>query len=453
MEPIVDRSAISRLLKFYEGVTLRRNLFTPPAGFSTSLPYESAELVRDTWDLYLESNAKARLSLYLHIPFCAAPKCTFCMYYSRPMPSPGEVESYLHYLECASDFFSPVMVGTSFESLYVGGGTPSILSLDQLEYLFEKVVCKFEFHVEAECTFENSFQTCSRDKLKLLHESGINRVSFGLESVEETVLAAVNRQPSDEAVVRDQVGFARLLGFAEVNVDLLIGLPGETAEGVARGLELAVEAGADSVTIYVYRHQAAVSEATLAQYNRETVPRILNAARGAASRLGWRDTVQNDHTEYQFFSAPRHLKNYSLLCYRTRPDPLCGNSTLGLGHTAASFVADFFRAECRDKDSNFDPRAKSWVIGMIVAEHRRRLFVLESLNREGFVEDNCFRSLFGVDLRHAFSEEISMLEEIGKGELKRGRLVLAAKDRLELATLSKFFWDQKYLRQLAGKPS
>jgi len=447
----MDRSAIDRALTFYEEVTLRRNLFTPPTGFSSRLPFESAELVREAWNLYIQSGATPRIALYVHVPFCAASKCAFCMYYSRPMPSSEDLESYLNYLEHAAGYFAPAIAKTTLESLYVGGGTPSILTLPQLDRLLERVVGQFRFHPEAERTFESSFQTCSHEKLRLIRDKGINRVSFGLESVEGAVLDSVARRRTDETMVRDQVGFARELGFAEVNVDLLIGLPHETADGLSRGFHLAVGAGAHSVTVYVYRHRSPVPADALAKYNSEHVPTLLAAARTAAIALGWIDTVQNDHTEYQFFTTSRHLRDYSLLCYRTRPDPLCGNSTLGLGHTATSFIADFFRAECRDKSAAFDPTVKSWVVETIATEQRRRLFVTDALNRAGFVDERDFSTLFGLDLRQAFPEEIAALETIGKGTLARGRFELIARDRLELATLSKFFWDQQYLRELVGE--
>jgi hypothetical protein len=86
------------LLDFFSDVTLGMNLFIPPTGFATRLPCESAKLVRDVWELYLETGSRPNVALYVHIPFCAARKWSFCMYHSKPMPLMEEVEAYLEYL-------------------------------------------------------------------------------------------------------------------------------------------------------------------------------------------------------------------------------------------------------------------------------------------------------------------------------------------------------------------
>lgn len=452
----MDHARAAKLFEFYSQLTTEKNLLTPVSGFSAKVPFASARVVRDAWELFSQTNQRPpKLALYLHIPFCGNGKCGFCMYYSRPNPAQVEVDGYLDYLERVSDFFSPTFNDAELEALYVGGGTPSLLTVRQFDRLFKDVIGRFRFKEDSERTVENSFQTTSREKIDYLRQKGINRLSFGLQSVEEDVLRAVGRLRIADGRVRDLVGHARQQGYQELNIDLMIGLPGETEAGIARGMKLAREAGAHCVTVYIFRHiitPADGGDGVLQHYNEERIPRMLAAVRQAATDLGFVDTVQSDHTEYQFFSTPEHLDNYPLTCYRTRPDASYGNSTLGLGSTASSFIEDFFRAECRDKDSSFDPDSHTWVIETIDSCKRQRLYVIDSLYRHGFVSMKQYEHLFGVTFGESFSDEIEAIRLLGRAIIDGDTFQIDAKNRLEFASLSKFFWDQAFLFEIAGRP-
>jgi hypothetical protein len=202
------------------------------------------------------------------------------------------------------------------------------------------------------------------------------------------------------------------------------------------------------VTVYVYRHHRGECDgASLTDYNNQHVPRMLEGVREAAHALGWVDTVESDHTEYQFFSTREHLDDYALTPYLTRADPLTANSTLGLGHTASSFLGNFMRAQCRDSSDEFDSARPTWTLDLVPAAQRQRLFAIESLNRHGFIDLDAFATLFGLDLGDAFAEEMQALEREGKAILKDNRFCICARDRLEFAVLCKFFWDQPFLRE------
>lgn len=439
-------------LAYYRRVTLAANLMTPVDGFSMRLLSASARTVRDVWCEALCAGAvSGGTSLYVHIPFCMGRKCHFCMYHSTLLAERRELDDYLEYLCAKAAFFAPVFAEVRLDSLYVGGGTPSLLSPRQLDRLMAEVVGRFAFRPDAERTFEQSFNTTTPRRLERLRSAGINRLSFGLQSLEENVLEAVNRAPARPSAVRTLVGHARRLGFAEINVDLMIGLPGETGPGAREGFRLAMDAGAHAVTVYVYRHRERVGAGELESYNRAHVPAMLEVLREEAAAAGWIDTVEAEHTEYQFFTTPDHLAGYALSNYRTRPEPAVGNSTLGLGRTAYSFVSDFFRAECRDEVTTFEPDRPSWVFETVDGVSRRRVYVIESLDRYGGVDLQAFRARFGVELLAAFPREIADLDALGKAAIADGHLVLRATDRLEFASLCKFFWDQEYLAALAER--
>lgn len=441
---------LSRKLASFRSVTLRKNLFAPPGGFQSRLPRVSASVVREAWQSWYSVPEREGPALYVHIPYCIGEKCRFCMYHSRRLCDLHEIDTYLDYLERVADYFAPAVGGRDMTALYVGGGTPSLLTEDQLVRLFSRTIGLFGWSDDAERTFENSFDSCSPEKLAVMRTHGINRVSFGLESVEEQVLAAVARRVSEPQHVRSILNAARAQSFREINVDLMVGLPQESHEGIARGMALAVDSGADAVTVYVYRHREDIGPAGLASYNQSRIPHTLDFVRRTAASLGMVDTVASNETEYQYFASAAHLAQYDLRCYLTRPDTCAGNSTLGLGHTASSYIADVLKAECRDHSPTFDPCDATWVVGANNADHRRRIYVLEKLYREGGVSDAEFRRLYGLGLRDCFSDEIDAITALGGGSLAEGRLALTGHDRLENAALSKFFWDQEFLGEIVG---
>lgn len=437
--------------EFFRKLTLQQNLFTPAPTFSRKLPFQSGEFIRDTWKEFLSSpDLPANCSLYLHIPFCSEKRCRYCMYYSTILRSRAEINAYIAYVREQAAFFHEVLNNIKFTSLYIGGGTPSILNASQLSDLLSIADC-FRFNSDAEKTSEQSFNTSSREKLDVLVREGINRLSFGIQSVEEKVLKAVNRAPVKSDKISLIMTHARNSGVKEINIDLMIGLPGETSGGIRKGLLTAINAGAHCVTVYVFRHlkhhmeEFESREDFLTSYNADHIPEMLAVIRKTTEEQGWIDTVGNDNSEFHFFTTRDHLDKYPLSGYLTRYSPEYRNSTVGLGHSAFSFIMDFFRYECRDRDMAFNPKKKLFVFDRISGEDRRRLFVSEQLNRDGRINLNQYKSSFGQDFAASFQNEIHELEALGKKSQIDEYFNFKAEDRIEFAALSKFFWPRNYI--------
>jgi len=438
----------------YRRLTLDLNLVTPPSGFNRTVPYVSGTTVRSAWEDYLASPANVgHNALYVHVPFCMGRKCHFCMYWSRVDPVPEMVERYLCQVEDAAMFYEDAFRCHPLEALYIGGGTPSLLTVPQLARLLRRTVERFRFQERAERTAEQSFSTTSGEKLSLLRESGITRLSFGLQSIEPAVLDAVGRTPASDDLVQQVLRVGGGLGFDEINVDLMVGLPNETPRGIARGFGLAVRSGASAITVYVHRHRVQEADGlpgrdALERFNVDQVPRMLDAVRHAAAEFGLVDTVADDNSEFHFFARQSHMNGYPATPYRTRFDAHHGNCVLGLGHTAISYILDLARAEYRNADGRFDPQAHAYAVDLSTAEQRRRLYVAESLARQGKVSARAFLRLFGIRFEDAFPSEIAALRSLGGLRCEGGDVSVIGGNRVEFAALCKFFWDQDYLRDV-----
>src|SRR3954447_16105765 len=162
-------------------------------------------------------------SLYVHVPFCAR-KCEYCAFYSEA--SDGEliqryVAALIREMELVHAQIKPATV-------FFGGGTPSLLSLSQWRRILE-AMDRLDLLGAAEWTIESNPATVSADKAKLWREFGVNRVSMGVQSLDEKLLDRLGRIHSREQVFKS-FDTLRQSGFENVNIDLMFAIPGQTME-------------------------------------------------------------------------------------------------------------------------------------------------------------------------------------------------------------------------------
>ena len=167
------------------------------------------------------------MELYLHIPFCAK-KCAYCDFLSFPHGEDIQkryVERLIEEIETASAGFRD----TTVTSVFVGGGTPSILRSREIVRIFETLRNTFNIEEAAEISMEANPGTVTREKLLDYRKAGINRLSFGLQSADNAELKALGRIHTYEEFL-DSYRLARACGFENINVDLMSALPGQTVE-------------------------------------------------------------------------------------------------------------------------------------------------------------------------------------------------------------------------------
>lgn len=182
-------------------------------------------------------------SLYVHVPFCAH-KCEYCAFYSK-LPS-GElvnryVDSLIRELELLADQLSP-------QTVFFGGGTPSLLSISQWRKLLEAMQ-RLDLLGAEEWTVECNPATVSADKAKLMREFGVNRISMGVQSLDEDLLERLGRIHSREQVFRSYE-ILRNAGFENINLDLMFGIPSQTTEIWQATLDEILTLGTQHISCY-----------------------------------------------------------------------------------------------------------------------------------------------------------------------------------------------------------
>ena len=245
-----------------------------PAKVALSLIREGgkAKAEKELQELYCVTPARARLaieaadagiraaaelelndiSLYVGIPFCPT-RCAYCSFVAQSVEkSFSLVEPYLEALfdEITAAGQLVRELGLNVKSFYMGGGTPTTLTADQMDRLLTKLEQNFDFANLAELTIEAGRpDTIDEEKLRVLRAHNTTRVSINPQTMEDNVLAAIGRRHTADDIRRamEQV---RAANFPHVNMDLIAGLPEDTPEGFARSLDEVISMGADNITVH-----------------------------------------------------------------------------------------------------------------------------------------------------------------------------------------------------------
>jgi len=166
-----------------------------------------------------------RLGLYIHLPFCAK-RCGYCSFNTAPY-APAAMGRFLAAVGAEIDLLAgtPWAASSTLATVFVGGGTPSLATEDELAALLDRLRRRFAVDAGAEITVECNPESVSRERLAGYRRAGVNRISLGVQSLDDTVLPALNRLHT-AAEARRAFDAARAAGFDNVSADLIYGLPG-----------------------------------------------------------------------------------------------------------------------------------------------------------------------------------------------------------------------------------
>lgn len=189
-------------------------------------------------------------SLYIGIPFCPS-TCLYCSFTSFPIGAfRTKVDDYLDCLLQELAATAEICKGKILDSVYIGGGTPTTLEPAQLKRLIDAVKTFFDFSTVQEFTVEaGRADSITEEKLQVLYEEGVTRISVNPQTMKQETLDIIGRKASVDQV-RKTFAIARKIGFTNINMDIILGLPGETAEDVRRTIDEIVAMAPDSLTVH-----------------------------------------------------------------------------------------------------------------------------------------------------------------------------------------------------------
>lgn len=184
--------------------------------------------------------------IYLHIPFCRK-RCYYCDFYKTT-----DFGHKFRLLKCLSQELrdrAPELSTDKISTVYLGGGTPSVLQVDELKELLDTIRGSYQLENDAEITLEANPDDVTETKMRLLREAGYNRLSMGIQSFSDADLKRMNRR-HNAVQAANSVKAAKSSGFKNISIDLIYGLPSQSLDDWTRNVEMAVALEVEHISAY-----------------------------------------------------------------------------------------------------------------------------------------------------------------------------------------------------------
>jgi oxygen-independent coproporphyrinogen-3 oxidase len=264
-----------------------------------------------------------KLGLYVHVPFCAR-SCDFCHFYQEP-PKRADLEAYLAGMESA---LARAELPRPLDTVFWGGGTPGLLTAGDLERLGRAVLKANGGHQPAEWSIEMAPATVKADKLEVLRDLGVSRISVGVQSFQEPLLEALGRIHSGEQVTR-AIELLHGSGMKNFNLDLIFAIPGQSLSMWEADLEQAIRANSAHISTYCLTFEE--DTALWLRLQRGQVRKTSDDEEAEYFELAWEKLGDNGFAQYEVsnFARPGHACLHNLNTWRMQ-------EWLGIGPSASS---------------------------------------------------------------------------------------------------------------------
>ena len=269
-----------------------------------------------------------KLGLYIHIPFCKR-KCHYCDFISFS----GKQELIEQYINSLKKEISNYKINKEdylIKTIYFGGGTPSYIDSKYIIEVLQQLKQKFNISKDTEITIEVNPGTADEQKLKEYYNAGINRISFGLQSTKSELLKLIGRIHSYSDFL-ESYNLTKKVGFKNINIDLMIGLPVQTLEDVKKDLERITELKPEHISVY----SLIVEEGTVIEQKINNKELYLPSEE-IERKIYWKvkNTLEEKgykHYEISNFSKPGYESKHNLACWNQE-------EYIGFGLAAHSYI-------------------------------------------------------------------------------------------------------------------
>ena len=358
------------------------------------------------------------LSLYIHVPFCVR-KCRYCGFYSTPNSS-GIADAVISALKREAALYRNDFRNRAFSSIYIGGGTPTILSSEQFGLLVGIIREHFTIDDGVEFTVEANPNTVTHEKLSLMRSQGANRISLGVQSFSGEVLQILGRLHTAKQAA-DAFRVARRAGFENIGIDLIYGIPGQTADHWEEALDAAIALKPEHVSAYSLSLDAG------SQFMRESeAGEFVLLDEEICAAMYERAVIKLNNAGYGRYE----ISNFSFPGYECRHNMNYWErgEYLGLGPGAWSFISGRRYANIADTTEYVQRLSSGRTIiddqEIVGSGSSARETVLLSLRTTQGLELSRFEQAFGRDLLCRLERNAVPLRQAGLLRVKEGRMTL-----------------------------
>lgn len=353
---------------------------------------------------------KEELSLYIHIPFCVR-KCGYCDFLSAPADEKARDRYVQALLMEIERYQGTETADRKIKTLYIGGGTPSILSVDQLDCIMQKIKYTFNFCDDIEASMEMNPGTASKEKCRALYQMGINRLSIGLQSTNDMELKTLGRIHSYEDFINTYT-WCREAGFQNINVDLMAALPYQIVESYTTGLRKIIRLAPEHISAY----SLILEEGTpfYQKYNSGCYP----LPDEEQERLMYRETeqilAQAGYERYE-------ISNYAKKGYACRHNLVYwqGGDYLGLGLGSSSYMDGVRFHNTTDFNTYVNQGAYVEDREELSVQEKMEEFMFLGLRVIAGVSGTEFEKRFGKTMEDVYGDVLRKHEEEGLLQIER----------------------------------
>lgn len=346
------------------------------------------------------------LELYIHIPFCLS-KCNYCDFLSA-VSTEKEREAYVESLCRSIRSYGELAEAYQVVTIFVGGGTPSVLEEHQMEQIFSAVRSTFAVTDEAEITIEMNPGTVTREKLFTYKKIGINRLSIGLQTADNEALRQLGRIHTYEDFLQTY-RLAREEGFGNINVDLIAAIPNQTRDEFERTLHTVAEAGPEHLSVY----SLIIEEGTpfYEKYGNGENAGELPDEEEERAMYECTQLILNQYGYHRY-----EISNYARTGYECRHNlgywERC--EYLGIGKGAASLIDNrrFTQGEA---------------VETLSAKEQMEEFMFLGLRKMSGISAGQFQEIFGVSIESVYQPVLSEMIRNELLQMKNGRVFLTEK--------------------------
>ena len=384
------------------------------------------------------------LGLYLHVPFCRK-RCKFCYFKVFTDKQGDEVRGYLERLVREVELYvdRPAIAGRPLAFVYFGGGTPSFVSSRQLRELAGRLRDLLDLRRVEEVTFECEPGTLTQRKLEVIREIGVTRLSLGVESFDDEILAENGRAHVSKEIWR-VLPWIRALDFEQLNIDLIAGMVGERRETWRDSVAKTIEVAPDSVTIYQMElpFNTVYSRAVLDEG--QPVPVADWDTKRAWQAWAFERLAESG---YDIASAYTAVKRGSGARFVYRDSVWRGSDLMAIGVSSFGHVSGVHYQNA----AGWQPWHDGVDAGRLPIERAYVPTEDERLTREfilqlklGWIDPDYFRHKFGADPRQRFGEALARLDERGLLSADPDEIRLSREGLLRVDSLLPEFYAERY---------
>lgn len=369
---------------------------------------------------------KKELGIYIHIPFCKQ-KCYYCDFISFANKDEKQ-EQYINAIKKEIDTYQFEKYNVT--TIYIGGGTPSYIESKYIVELIEKLKNKLKNNItkfeEIEITIEVNPGTVTKEKLQDFKSCGINRLSIGLQTTNNNLLKQIGRIHTYEEFM-DTYNWAKQVGFENINVDLMLGLPNQTIKDLKDSLEKVMKLGATHISVYSLIVEEGTVISKLLDEEKIQLP-----SEETEREMYWyvKNTLElNGYKHYEISNFAKESKEskHNVNCWKQE-------EYIGLGVAAHSYLNDTRFSNGNNIENYINNVDNKEVEEVQTLEDKQNEFMLLGLRMLDGVDIAMFKQKFGQNPIYLYRDSLSELVEEGLVVVDLNHIRLTNKG-LDLANL------------------